>query len=94
MQEVEVAMVTSSDCGFICHCYCCCSVFGCVFFRDWKWTDGSSTKHLKIVHKIKNFNAINNQHNRSFCCMLTEDDKLECTNCTEEHGYICEGHPG
>lgn len=94
MQEVEVVMVTSSDCGFICHCYCCCSVFGCVFFRGWKWTDGSSPIHLRLAYKIKNFDAINNQHNRLFCCMLTEDDKLECTNCTEEHGYICEGHPG
>lgn len=64
------------------------------FFREWKWTDGNSATRLKLVGKIKNFHAIQNQHNRSFCCMLTEDDKLECTNCTEEHGYICEGYPG
>ena len=66
-----------------------------LFFRQWAWTDKNEITRLSKVGMIKDYDKIEAQsylnNSGPFCCMITDDNKLECTSCTEEHSYICEG---
>ena len=45
---------------------------------------------------MNNFNRTEAQSKepRKLCCMVTHDTLLECTNCSEEHAFICEDFQG
>lgn len=37
---------------------------------------------------------VSNDLQVTYCFLLVNNTKLEITNCTERHGYICEGFAG
>ena len=96
MQLVDLVMISNSDIlGLFVIMLLLLERFWICFFRKWTWTDKNDITKLKKVGMIKDYREIENQSNVNnsgpFCCMITDDSKLECTSCTEEHGYICEG---
>ena len=62
---------------------------------DWKWSD-NSTAGIQLIDVVNNFNRTEAQSKepRKLCCMVTHDTLLECTNCSEEHAFICEDFQG
>lgn len=69
--------------------------FWICFFRKWVWIDKNVIIRLRKVDMIKDYYGIENQSNvynfGLFCCMVIDDNRLECISCIEEYGYICEG---
>lgn len=85
----------------ICYFVTAANVFGYVRFsvNNWKWKGDGDADGINPNYMVKDLDAIKNQSileiERIFCCMVTDDPQLECTtNCSEEHGYICEGSRG
>ncbi|XP_027039590.1 uncharacterized protein LOC113667924 isoform X2 [Pocillopora damicornis] len=62
-----------------------------VWIGDWKWSD-NNTAGIQLIDVVNNFNRTEAQSKepRKLCCMVTHDTLLECTNCSEEHAFICE----
>ncbi|XP_022787743.1 uncharacterized protein LOC111327749 isoform X2 [Stylophora pistillata] len=58
---------------------------------DWEWSD-KKMAGIKLVDIVKNLNRTEalSKKPRKFCCLVTHDALLECTNCSEEHAFICE----
>ncbi|XP_022808371.1 insulin-like growth factor 1 receptor isoform X2 [Stylophora pistillata] len=58
---------------------------------DWEWSD-KKMAGIKLVDIVKNLNRTEalSKEPRKFCCLVTHDALLECTNCSEKHAFICE----
>ncbi|XP_022787750.1 tyrosine-protein kinase receptor Tie-2-like [Stylophora pistillata] len=57
----------------------------------WKWSDGKMTGE-QLVKIVKNYNDTKalSKEPKMFCCVVTHDALLECTNCSEKHAFLCE----
>ncbi|PFX27301.1 Tyrosine-protein kinase transmembrane receptor ROR1 [Stylophora pistillata] len=56
-----------------------------------KWSDGKTAGEqlVKIVKNYNNTEAMSKEP-KMVCCTVTHDVLLECTNCSEEHAFLCE----
>ena len=64
---------------------------------NWKWSDGTGVKKSEEFDKIVNFTEIQTILDRNpwssfdYCFLLTISAQMEIANCSDNHGYVCEG---